>query len=233
MRALGLPDPPPAPAEPGRLRAVAAAVTATAVAGGLMLTGHFALYTYLAPLLQELGGLDARARALLLLVFGLGGLLGIAVSGPLSDRFPRHALLAVGAALAPGVAASGLVGAGGAAAAAALGFWGVLIGLLPPVFMTRLLRLAPPGHAATVGAVGVAVLNIGIAAGATAGGAVVDLAGVRALPGAGAGTVAVACAVLLGAAVRRGTAVRTARTAPPGPAAPAAATRRTRADRAG
>ncbi len=109
----------------------------------------------------------------------------------------------------------------------------MLIGLLPPVFMTRLLRLAPPGHAATVGAVGVVVLNIGIAVGATAGGAVVDLAGVSALPGTGAGTVAVACAVLLAAAVRGGTAVRTARTAPPGPAAPAAATPRTRADRAG
>ncbi len=166
-------------------------------------------------------------------MFGLGGLVGVAVSGPLSDRFPRHALLAVGVALAPAAAAAGLVGAGGPAAAAVLGFWGVLIGLLPPVFMTRLLRLAAPGQAATVGAVGVAVLNLGIAAGATAGGAVVDLAGARALPGVAAGTVAAACAVLLAGAARRGAALRTARTAPPGPAAPAAATRRTRADRAG
>ncbi len=123
VRALALPHPEPVPAESARLRVAAAAVGATAAAGGLMLTGHLLLYTYLAPLLQELGGHDARARALLLLVFGLGGLVGIVLSGPLSDRFPQHALLAVGAALAPAAAAAGLVGAGGPVAAAVLGFW--------------------------------------------------------------------------------------------------------------
>ena len=65
-------------------------MTTTALAGGLMLTGHFLLYTYVAPLLQQLGGHDARDRAVLLLVFGLAGPVGIALSGPLSDRFPRR-----------------------------------------------------------------------------------------------------------------------------------------------
>ena len=226
VRALSLPDPAPVPAGSGR--AATPAVVLSALAGGLMLTGHFLLYTYVAPLLQELGGYDARARSLLLLVFGLAGLVGIAVSGPLSDRFPGAALLGVGAALAVAVAALRLVGAGSVVATAAVGLWGVLVGLLAPVFMTRLLRLAPPGREATVGAVGVAVLNLGIAAGATAGGAVVTLVGVRALPGVAAVAVAAACAVLLG-----GAALRTGRTAPPGPAARAAATRRNRAGRAG
>jgi len=78
-----------------------------------------------------------------------------------------------------------------------------VIGLLPPVFMTRLLRVAPPGRETTAGAVGVAVLNIGIAAGATVGGAVVAEAGARALPPVAAAAVIVACAVLLLRAARR------------------------------
>ena len=78
-----------------------------------------------------------------------------------------------------------------------------MIGLLPPVFMTRLLRVAPPGRETTAGAVGVAVLNLGIAAGATVGGVVVAAAGARALPPVAAAVVTVACAVLLLDAVRR------------------------------
>jgi predicted MFS family arabinose efflux permease len=168
-----------------------------------MLTGHFLLYTYVAPLLQQLGGHDARARAVLLLVFGLAGPVGIALSGPLSDRFPRWALAGVGIALAAVTAAQAAVGLGPAVAAVAVGSWGLLIGFLPPVFMTRLLRAAPPGREAAAGAVGVAVLNLGIAAGATAGGVVVDRVTVRALPPAAAGVVALACAVLLVGEVRR------------------------------
>ncbi len=232
VRALALPDPEPVPPGSGGPR-TGPVVAVTAAAGGLLLTAHFLLYTYVAPLLQELGGHDAPVRALLLLVFGLAGLAGIALSGPLSDRFPRGALLGVGVALAAGTAALGLLGAGPAVAVAVLGFWGLLIGLLPPVFMTRLLRAAPPGRAAAVGAVGVTALNLGIAAGAVAGGAVVDVAGVRALPGVATGVVAVACATLLLGAFRSGPRLRTGRTAPPGPAAAAAPTRRSRAGRAG
>jgi DHA1 family inner membrane transport protein len=203
VRALGLPDPAPVPVGAPRAR-LGADVTTTALAGGLMLTGHFLLYTYVAPLLQQLGGHDARARAVLLLVFGLAGPVGIALSGPLSDRFPRRALTGVGIALAAVTAAQAAVGLGPAVAAVAVGSWGLLIGLLPPVFMTRLLRAAPPGREAAAGAVGVAVLNLGIAAGATAGGVVVDQVAVRALPPTAAGVVALACAVLLVGEVRRG-----------------------------
>jgi DHA1 family inner membrane transport protein len=202
VRALAIPDPPPAPAGAARSR-VGAAVAVTALAGGLMLTGHFLVYTYVAPLLQQLGGYDAGARALLLLVFGLAGPAGIALSGPLSDRYPGRALASVGVALAVAVAALAAVGVAPAVAAVAVGSWGVVIGLLPPVFMTRLLRVAPPGRETTAGAVGVAVLNVGIAAGATVGGAVVAEAGARALPAVAAAVVIVACAVLLLDAVRR------------------------------
>ena len=197
VRALRLPDPPAASTPAGLSHPGLAAVLATALGGGLVLTGHFALYTYVAPLLQDVGGYDAGARTGLLLVFGLTGLGGIALSGPLSDRFPRQALGWVCAGFAVGAALLTLVGVGPLAAVLAVAVWGVLIGLLPPVFQTRLLRMAPPGAEAVTGAIGVTVLNLGIAAGAALGGLVLDRRGAAALPVVAAALIAVAAVELL------------------------------------
>jgi predicted MFS family arabinose efflux permease len=78
-------------------------------------------------------------------------------------------------------------------------FWGLLIGLLPPVFQTRMLRLAPPSAQALAGAIGITVLNLGIAAGAAVGGLVVSVATARSLPGAATAVLATAGLVLLAA----------------------------------
>ena len=197
VRALRLPDPPAASTPAGLRHPGLAAVLATALGGGLVLTGHVALYTYVAPLLQDVGGYDAGARTGLLLVFGLTGLGGIALSGPLSDRFPRQALGWVCAGFAVAAALLTPIGVGPLAAVLAVAVWGVLIGLLPPVFQTRLLRMAPPGAEAVTGAIGVTVLNLGIAAGAALGGLVLDRRGAAALPVVAAALIAVAAVELL------------------------------------
>lgn len=197
VRLLTLQDPPGAADQDRRRDPAAATVLALAVAGGLVITGHFTLYTYVSPLLQVSGGYDAGTRAVLLLVFGLAGLAGIGLSGPLSDRLPRHALVAVSAGFAAGAASLALLGAGLPAAVLAMTLWGSLIGLLPPVFQTRLLRTASPGKQATAGAVGVTVLNLGIAAGAALGGLTLDVLDVRALPAVAAGVILVAVAALV------------------------------------
>jgi MFS transporter, DHA1 family, inner membrane transport protein len=54
---------------------------------------------------------------------------------------------------------------------------GVLIGLLPPVFQTRIARLAAPAVRNAAGAVAVTALNVGIAAGAALGGLVLAHSG--------------------------------------------------------
>lgn len=197
VRLLTLQDPPGAADQDRRRDPAAATVLALAVAGGLVITGHFTLYTYVSPLLQVSGGYDAGTRAVLLLVFGLAGLAGIGLSGPLSDRLPRHALVAVSAGFAAGAASLALLGAGLPAAVLAMTLWGSLIGLLPPVFQTRLLRTASPGKQATAGAVGVTVLNLGIAAGAALGGLTLGVLDVRALPAVAAGVILVAVAALV------------------------------------
>lgn len=193
---LRLPDAPAAVGPGGARGGHWTKILIVSGAAGLVLVGHFAVYTYIAPLLQ-LGGYGAGARPGLLLVFGLAGLGGIVASGPLSDRAPRRALTWVTVAFAAGVGLVSLAGGSVVAAVLVLGFWGFLIGLLPPVFQTRMLRLAPPGDQALAGAIGITVLNLGIAAGAALGGVVVSASGAGPLPGAAAAVTAVAAVVLL------------------------------------
>ncbi|MGI5520238.1 MFS transporter [Micromonospora sp. CA-259024] len=203
VRSLPLQDSPIPVARQGGRDPATRAVLAVAFAGGLVLTGHFMLYTYIAPLLQQFGGYAAAARTALLLVFGLAGLIGIAVSGPLSDRFPRQALGWVSAAFAGSAASLALLDVNLVMAIIVIALWGVLIGLLPPVLQTRLLRIASPGREAAAGAVGIAVLNIGIAAGAAFGGFTVDIWNAGALPIVAAAVITVAAVGLLGIGARR------------------------------
>lgn len=79
-------------------------VIGVAVAGGLVLVGHFAAFTYITTLITGLGGFATTAIAGLLLVFGVAGGLGVAVSGFASDRFPRGAVSIAAALVALGLA---------------------------------------------------------------------------------------------------------------------------------
>jgi MFS transporter, DHA1 family, inner membrane transport protein len=97
-----------------------------------------------------------------------------------------------------------LLGRNVGAAAVVIAGWGLLIDLLPPVFQLRLLRIASPGRGATASAIGITVLNLGIAAGAALGGAVLDHLPVAALPGVAAAVIAVAALGLAGSAAHDG-----------------------------
>lgn len=177
-------------------RRVPMAVVGIAGAGGLVLTGHFLLYTYVSPLLAD-AGYGASGRAALLVVFGAAGLIGITLAGPLSDRHPTGAFAGVVSAFVVAAGGLQLLGGGMAAAIGLLALWGAMIGVLPPVFQTRLLRAAPAGGQDMAGAIGVSVLNVGIAGGAALGGLVVSLGGVGALPLVAASVIAVAAVGLL------------------------------------
>ncbi len=93
--------------------------------------------------------------------------------------------------------------------------WGVLIGLLPPIFQMHLLRIASPGREAASGAIAITVLNLGIASGATLGGAVLGIWQAGALPAVAAVIMAVATAGLIvnGLRDRRATGAKDKQTA--------------------
>jgi DHA1 family inner membrane transport protein len=172
-----------------------AAVLASAAATAGVLAGHFAAATYVAVLVTDAGGLPGSAVPWMLLVFGAAGAAGLAFAGPLSDRRPTAALPLTAVAFAAGLAALGLLGVHPVLAVVVVAVWGFLVGLLPPVFQTRVARLAAPAVRDVAGAVAVTALNVGIAGGAALGGVVLARSGPTGL------VVAAAAAAVAGAAV--------------------------------
>jgi predicted MFS family arabinose efflux permease len=82
------------PGQGSSLRALGSVLRSRVVQGGLVavlliFAGHFAGFTYIRPAAQALSGISSDRFAVLLLVFGVAGLVGTIVSGPLADRTPR------------------------------------------------------------------------------------------------------------------------------------------------
>jgi DHA1 family inner membrane transport protein len=151
------------------------------VVTGVSVTGVFAGFTYLAPYLGGLG-YPAGAVGPLLFVFGAAGVVGVAVAGPLLDRWPRGTLVVplgvqtVALLGLYGVSAAGVPGAR-ALAAVMLAALGSAVG---PVFMATqslVLRHAP-GRTELALAANSAAFNAGVALGASTGGLLLPLVGV-------------------------------------------------------
>lgn len=169
----------------------------------LVFTGMFAAYTYLADMLERLGGFDGETVGWTMMAFGAVGLAGNTLGGRLVDRSPLgatalfSALMAVGLTfVAPAMQSHGLL-------AVALGIWGIAQAALFIVCHVRLMKSAPeaPAFAASLNISGA---NIGIGLGAVVGGHVIDHYGLAALGGAAAIIVAVSVglAALMMAAAR-------------------------------
>jgi predicted MFS family arabinose efflux permease len=141
----------------------------------LVLTGHQAMYTYLAPF--------APGRvSLVLFVFGGATVAGIWITGLLADRNLRPVLLAALALVAAAMLTLGLAARAQAALLAAVAVWGAAFGGAPTLLQTALVDVSGPASADVATAMQTTVYNVGIAAGSLAGGLVLGRAGVTALP---------------------------------------------------
>jgi DHA1 family inner membrane transport protein len=168
---LILPQVPSAlPARGGAWDRSASRVIAVAIAGGLVLVGHFAVFTYLTALVTQLGELPSAAIPLMLLVFGISGAVGIAGSGFASDRYPRGAIVAASALVTVGLAVLALSSGRPAVFITGVAIWGLAVGAFPPILQTRVLRVSTTSFRPLAGSIVVTVLNLGVAAGATLGG---------------------------------------------------------------
>ncbi|MFT4126647.1 MAG: MFS transporter [Gordonia sp. (in: high G+C Gram-positive bacteria)] len=144
----------------------------------LVITGAYAAYTYVTPLMVDGIGIAEHLVSVLLLVMGAAGVAGNLASGALLDRItsPRMSLaLLVGlltVALVAVLASTSLV----PAAIAALLVWSVGYAALPIGLQTTAMRLAPAdrGAANTLYSTGV---NLSIGLGALAGAFAIDRAG--------------------------------------------------------
>ncbi len=145
----------------------------------LTVLGHFAAFTYIRPALGTVPGLDAGGVAVLLAVFGAGGVVGNVVVGLVVDRHLRVVRFAVPATLAAGVAAVAAFPASLPVVVVGVAVWGLSFGAWLTVVTTWIARVAPTRMEAGGGLL-VAGFQLAITIGAAAGGLLVDGLGVRA-----------------------------------------------------
>ncbi|MEU8968405.1 MFS transporter [Streptomyces monashensis] len=146
----------------------------------LLVTGHFAAYTYVRPVLQRTPGTGPGLVGALLLGYGLAGVAGNFAGGALAARDPRRALRLISAVL--GAAVLLLVPATGSTAGsgALLLVWGLAYGGVS-VSAQRALSAAVPEAPEAVSALFAGVFNAAIALGALAGGRLADGPGLTAV----------------------------------------------------
>jgi len=159
----------------------------------LLVTAHFAAYTYVRPVLEELPKMSANAIALVLLIYGVFGLLGNFAAGVAAGRRPRRTVLLLAAGIAVAIAILAAFGTNALIAGLAIAVWGAAYGGLS-VAGQLWLAAAAPDRIEHVSGLYVGVFTASIALGALGGGLLVS-AGTGPLLWSSAGLATVAAAV--------------------------------------
>lgn len=160
----------------------------------LVISGHFAGFTYIRPLMEHITHLSVSAISAVLLGYGIGGFFGNFAGGFIAERSERYAVVCGGALIAVLAASLWMAGSSPVVAAVAIALWGFAFGAFPVGFQTWIVRAAPD-QAEAAGGLMVAAFQIAIASGAIGGGILVDHVG--ALGGPIFATVAITLGTLL------------------------------------
>lgn len=168
----------------------------------LVISGHFAGFTYIRPLMEDVTGLPVQAISAILLAYGIGGFFGNFAGGWIAGRSERQAIV-FGSALIIALAVALLVGGhSGAVTAVAVTLWGFAFGAFPVGFQTWITRAAPD-HAEAAGGLLVAAFQVAIATGAIGGGLLVDHIGALGGPAFALAALSLGCLVTLRHGPRR------------------------------
>ncbi|KLO01291.1 transporter [Stenotrophomonas maltophilia] len=146
---------------------------------GLLVSGHFIAFTYVRPLLTSVSGVDASWIGALLFGYGLAGIAGNFIAGPLAARHPWGTLLAIASGLLLTPLLFLWVGNAPSAGIAVLLLWGLAYGGVSVGLMSWMMKAVPQAVEIAT-ALYVAVFNIGIAMGAWGGGRLLDGVGLHA-----------------------------------------------------
>lgn len=166
----------------------------------LLVAGHFIAFTYVRPLLTSVSGVDASWIGALLFAYGLAGIAGNFIAGPLAARHPRGTLLAIASGLLLTPLLLLWLGGTPSGGIAVLLLWGLAYGGVSVGLMSWMMKALPQAVEVAT-ALYVGVFNIGIALGAWGGGWLLDGIGLQANLWAAA--VLAASALLLVATTRR------------------------------
>ena len=143
---------------------------------GTFFMGQFALFTYVRPFLETVTHVSVSTLSMILLVIGVAGFVGTILIGGVLKRSLYGTLVVIPVLMA--VIALALIPFGGwlATVVTLLGLWG-LMATSAPVGWWSWIAKAMPHNAETGGGLMVAVIQLSIALGSTAGGLLFDAAG--------------------------------------------------------
>lgn len=160
----------------------------------LLVSANFLVYTYFDPLLAGRGW-DAAAISLLLMAFGISGVVGTALSGRYLYRLPQLVTAVLLAAYAVAFATLAWLSLPSADVAAVV-LWGAGGAAVAPILQAQVTE-ASAGFEDLASSVYVVCFQVGIAAGSAAGALVAARSGVAALPSLGLGLIVLGAVVVL------------------------------------
>lgn len=143
----------------------------------VVISGHFAGFTYIRPVLEQVARLDVAAISLVLLAFGCAGFVGNFIGAFLAERDPKLAIISGASVMAASMAALVAFGTSPWLAGLALTFWGMAFAALPVGFQAWMVTDVPD-RPELGGGLLTAAFQVAIATGAVVGGLLVDRFGV-------------------------------------------------------
>ncbi|MCW1887235.1 MFS transporter [Luteolibacter flavescens] len=159
----------------------------------LVFAGMFTAYTYLADILERLGGFDGTTVGWILMGFGGVGMIGNWLGGRLVDRSPLGASIAFSAPIALAMILLVPVVKSYAMLALVLAVWGIAQAALFTVSHVRVMKSAS-ANAALGASLNISGANMGIGLGAIIGGRVIDGFGLQHVGWAAAGVIGLSIA---------------------------------------
>ncbi|MFI8934000.1 MFS transporter [Streptomyces sp. NPDC053474] len=148
-------------------------VRAGVLATFLLVSGHYAAFTYVSPILQDVSGLGEGTVGPLLLGFGVAGIVGNFLAGAAAERDIRATVVTISVLLGAVLAAFPLLGRTPVGGIVLLIGWGLAFGSVPVSVQTWILKSAPASAEAAT-ALNTSMFNLAIALGALFGGIVAN-----------------------------------------------------------
>ncbi|PZQ47538.1 MAG: MFS transporter [Rhodovulum sulfidophilum] len=142
----------------------------------LVMTAHFAGFTYIRPYLETVPKLGIGMISAVLSAFGVAGFLGNLAGAALAERGTRRAIGLAAAALTATSAALAFAGWIPLVAVGAILVWGFAFAMVP-VSAQTLMTVGAPDEAESAGALNLAAFQVAISSGAVFGGLIVDSLG--------------------------------------------------------
>lgn len=166
------------------------------VAASIGVTGFLTFNTYVTPFLLDITGFSSDALGPMLLASGAGGFAGTLIAGRVLDRYPWGAVVVPYGVLTVGLIGVFALGELKVATCLLIALIGLSFSGLAVAVQSRTLQIAP-GSTDIASAGASSAFNVGIAAGAFVGGALIDHTTVRSVALAGGLLTAVAALVML------------------------------------